>query len=334
MRTFSRKLRTAIALTATLWSTFGLSAHAQDAAPENALRIATGPATGVYTQLFKDMQKVCGQTVPLVPVPSKGGLDNLMLLSASSADLGFAQVDLMQQMGRDGDQNIKELQAVMAMHTNLLHVVTRSEGSRVGQLELRGQLIPKTGEFRVMRKFSEIKGATVALVGSSQLTGQSLERQLGYGMKFVQADSDAQALTMLNNNQVQVVFTTGGWPYPPIALMEAGSGYMVAEMDLAPQAPFVVVKRNYTKLGAYNQPFLGATNLLLTRPFKTTGTRGKMVAALQNCILTHMDELQEGPYHAAWKEIKNPLETMGVALITRPAKRVAERVSNTTQKGL
>jgi hypothetical protein len=96
----------------------------------------------------------------------------------------------------------------------------------------------------------------------------------------------------------------------------------------------VVVKRNYTRIGAYNQPFLGATNLLLTRPFKVSGTRGKMVAALQSCLLKHLDELQEGPYHAAWKEIKTPLETMGVALITRPATRIAEGSTGKAQKDL
>jgi hypothetical protein len=54
-----------------------------------------------------------------------------------------------------------------------------------------------------------------------------------------------------------------------------GSGFMLAEMDLVPQQPFIAMRRNYTRVGAYNQQFLGATNLLLTRPFKIAGARGK-----------------------------------------------------------
>jgi len=285
---------------------------AQEVVPENALRIATGPALGVYTQLARDMQKVCGQVVPMVAVPSKGGLDNLMLLSASTADIGFAQIDLLQKMGRDGDQNIKELQAVISMHANLLHVITRAEGSRVGEMRVGGKAIPFSGTNRVFQKMSDLKGTTVALVGSAQLLGQTLERQLGYGMIFVQAESDDEALALLKSNQAQAIFTTGGWPYPAVARHDNSSGLMLADYDLTPQVPFVATKRNYPKLGVFNQNFLSSTNLLITRPFKPTGERGKLVAALQKCVIQHLDELQEGPYHAAWKEIKNPQDTLGV----------------------
>ena len=285
--------------------------QAQEAAPEKGLRIATGPAAGVYTQLAKDIQKVCGQVAPLIPVPSKGGLENLIKLSASEADIGFAQMDLMQQMGRDGDQNIRALQAVMSLHSNLLHVITKVDGSKLGGSNWN----PLAGSVKVLRKFSELKGVTVVLVGSAQVLGQTLENQMGYGMKFLQADSDEEAVKMLQSNQAEAIFTTGGWPYPAVARVPNNAGLMLAEFDLQAPAPFGKTKRNYPNLGAYNTNFLSATNLLLTRPFKPNGERGKMVAALQNCLLRHMDELQEGPYHAAWKEIKNPEETLGVAVI-------------------
>ena len=53
-------------------STLSHGAHAQDEQAQKGLRIATGPGNGVYVQIAKDMQKVCGQSVPLVLVPSKG----------------------------------------------------------------------------------------------------------------------------------------------------------------------------------------------------------------------------------------------------------------------
>jgi hypothetical protein len=104
---------------------------------------------------------------------------------------------------------------------------------------------------------------------------------------------------------------------------------MLAQYDLSPQAPFTLVKRNYTKLGAYNHNFLAATNLLLTRPFKPGGERGKMVATLQKCVLQHLDELQEGVYHTAWREVRTPLETLGVPLISRPESGSAKAKAST-----
>jgi hypothetical protein len=39
---------------------------------------------------------------------------------------------------------------------------------------------------------------------------------------------------------------------------------------------------------------------------------GNRVSALQTCLREHLDELQEGRYQAAWKEIKDPNGTYGV----------------------
>jgi hypothetical protein len=296
-------------------------AQAEDEQPQKGLRIATGPGSGVYVQIAKDLQKVCGQSVPLVLVPSKGGLDNLTLLSSSQADVGFSQVDVLEQMSKGGDQNIQDLQAVMALHSNLLHVITRSDGSRINQTKvpLSQANVPFSGEFRVLQKFSDlnIKGIKVVLVGSAALLGQTLERQLGYGMNFLQADSDEQAITMLQSKQADAIFTTGGWPYPAVSKLRRESGLMLAEFDLQAPAPFATTRKNYPELDAMNKNFLTSTNLFLTRPFKPNGERGKQVAALRKCILNNFDELKEGAYSSVWKEIKTPFETYGVAIYGR-----------------
>lgn len=291
-----------------LLCTATLSATAQESTADCGLRIATGPKTGVYTLLARDIQKVCGNVTTMCQVPSTGGLQNLMALSASEADIGFAQIDVLQKMGKEGDQNIQELQAIMPMHANLLHILTRSEGSKVGA----NIYVPFSGTTKTFRKFSDLKDAQVALVGSAQLLGATLEKQTGYGMKLVAAETDDQAVAQLLAGNVQAVFTTGGWPYPAVSRHDASSGLMLADFDLSAQAPFTLAKRNYTKLNAYNINFLAAPNLLLTRPFKPQGEKGKLVSALQSCILSHLDELQEGAYHAVWKEVKNPLDTLGV----------------------
>jgi TRAP-type uncharacterized transport system substrate-binding protein len=288
------------------------SAAAEEATSNNALRIGSGPQGKVYELLVRDMQTVCGSEVPIANVPSIGGIPNLMMLSASQADLGIVQLDTLREMGRDGDENIQSLQAVMPLHINLLHVLALRDGSKVGETK-----IPFSGDLRVIKKFSELKGVKVAVVGSTMLLGQKLNSQLGYGMDLRVAESDDDAIKMLKENKVQAFFTDGGWPLPSIAKHKTDSGLMLVEYDLPAQAPFSIVKRNYQNLSAFNLPFLGSPNVLVTRPFKPNGEMGKRVAALQSCLAKHLEELQEGRFQAAWKEIKNPMDTLGVPRFAR-----------------
>jgi hypothetical protein len=144
------------------------------------------------------------------------------------------------------------------------------------------------------------------------LLGQRLNEQNGLEMNLRKAETDDEAVRLLHENKVQAIFTDGGWPLPSIARHKSDSGLALVEYNLSPRPPFVVVKRNYQNLDAFNMRFLGSPNLLVTRPFKPGGEMGKRVAALQSCLLKHLDELQEGRFQAAWKEIKSPADTLGV----------------------
>lgn len=286
--------------------------QAQETKTEGNLRIAGGPGGKVYALMVKDMLAVCGSSVSFNGVASSGGLQNLTMLSANEADLAIVQFDTWQQM-KGSDENIAQLQSVMPLHNNLLHVLTLSGGSRIHVKTIMGVPVKGTGETRVLRKFSDLKGMGVALVGSAQVMGQELEKRLRYDMKLVAADTDDDALAMLRAGQVQAVFTLGGWPLPTITRHKASSGVMLADYDLAPQAPYVAVKRNYNNLESLNLTFLGIPNVLVTRPFKPEGVIGKRVAALQRCLRQNLDELQEGQYQPGWKEIKDPLADTGIS---------------------
>lgn len=280
---------------------------AQEIQSDCGLRIGSGPKSKIYELMVQDIQHMCATEVTVCSIPSIGGLPNLMMLSANQAELGIVQLDTLAQMADGGDENIAALQAVMPLHTNLLLILSLREGSRVG-----GTYMPLSGRTELFRKFSDLNGMKVAVVGSTLLLGQTLNKQTGYAMEFLVAESDDQAIKMLRTNQVQAIFTDGGWPLPSISRHTLGSGLILVEYDLPPKPPFTVAKRSYENLDAYNLPFLGIPNLLVTRPFNADGTLGKRVTALKNCILNHLDELQEGRFQAGWKDIKNPLETFGV----------------------
>ncbi len=298
---------------------------AQETHTDCSLRIGSGPNGKIYELMVQDIQRVCGAEVSVCSIPSVGGLPNLMMLSASQAELGIVQLDTLTQMAMGGDENIAALQAVMPLHTNLLHILSLRTGAKVGTIRIGDTDVPWTGEVKVFKKFSDLRGARVAVVGSTQLLGQTLNHQTGYDMEFLIAESDDQAIKMLRDNQVQAVFTDGGWPLPSISRHLPASGLMLVEYDLPVNAPFVAVKRNYENLDAFNFSFLGIPNLLITRPFRSTGELGKRVATLQRCLLSHIDDLQEGRYQAGWKEIKNPMDTLGVVRFGNNSQKTVSR---------
>lgn len=295
---------------------------AQEITSDCTLRIGSGPRGKIYELMVQDIQNVCAAEVSVCSVPSIGGLPNLMMLSANQVELGIVQLDTLKQMANGGDENIAALQAVIPLHTNLLHILSLRAGSKVGITRIGDTVVPWTGEVKVLSKFSDLRGAKIAVVGSTQLLGQTLNKQTGYAMEFLIAESDDEAIKMLRANQVQAIFTDGGWPLPSISRHQPSSGLMLVEYDLLAKEPFTLVKRNYENLDAFNFAFLGIPNLLVTRPFKTTGEMGKHVAALQRCLLKHLDELQEGRYQAGWKEIKNPQLTFGVTRFGKSTSRL------------
>lgn len=295
-------------------SAFAATAIAEETSSSGSLRIGSGPDGKVYQLLVQDMRSVCGNQVQITNVQSVGGIPNLMKLSANEVDLGIVQLDTLLALGKDGDENIQNFQAVMPLHTNLLHIVSLRSGYSVG--ELTDSLLPwnrkDTREIRRVDKFSDLKGLTVAAVGSTILLGQRLNTMLGYGMKLVKAENDDEAVKWLKEGRVYAYFTDGGWPLPSIARYKSDSGLQMVSFDLPAPDQFLIVKRNYENLGAFKIHFLGSPNLLVTRPFKPNGEFGRKVVTLQNCLIKNLENLQEGRYHAAWKEVKNPMDTLGI----------------------
>jgi hypothetical protein len=289
-------------------------AHAQGTPADCDLRIAGGPAGKVYELMIRDMLAVCGGTVRVCPVTSTGGLQNLSLIASNEAEIGIVQLDTLREMKEGGDDALQSLQAVMPLHGNLLHVLTRAEGSVVDvwHVPLTDWKVPFTGSTTRFTTLSELKGRTVVAVGSAQLMARTLDSQFRLGLQVLAADSDAVALRMLQAGQAQAVFTLGGWPLPAVAQHRVGSGLMLADFDLQPNAPYVVTTRSYPNLQAYNLRFLAAPNVLVTRPFKADGTVWRHVAALQRCLAARLDELQEGRYQPAWKEIRDVSATYGL----------------------
>jgi TRAP-type uncharacterized transport system substrate-binding protein len=301
---------TLAALTLGLLAAFQVSAQTEVAAPSNALRIATGKKGKGYSKLFANINAVCGDKVALTEVETEGGLQNLTTLAANQADLGFAQLDTLQDM-KSSDDGIGALQAVLPLNMNLLHIVGRTEGYRYrGERKLGGLL---GGDMVTVAadKFSDLKGLPVAVVGSARALGRVLDRRNAMGFVFVDVETDEQGLAKLNAGQVAAMLSTSGWPSGPIQKLKRDSGLRLIQFDMAVQPPYQLVKKNYENLDTFNHAFLAAPNLLVTRPFTASGTNGRAVSTLQTCIQKNLINLQEGQFEPAWRDVKNLTDTFG-----------------------
>ncbi len=292
---------------------FSMSALSSFAAPpkeaveakvcsESALKIGTGPKGKGYSKLFDDINKVCGSTVEVCEVNTAGALDNLTGLSTNEQDIGLTSVDAAMYMA-NGDENIKELQAVMSINVNFVHVIVNTQGYGVETKKWGGLKTETTVDF--IRKFSDLRGKTVALVGSGQFIGRKLNDQMQMGMTMIDVSDDAKAFDMVKKGQVHAMFTVSGWPSGTVNKLHSSDNLTLVPFDVVINSPYLVRPVNYKNLGVYNVATVAVPNVLMTRPFKAGGEKATMVSRLKSCLKTNMVKMQEGSYQAAWKEAKD-----------------------------
>jgi TRAP-type uncharacterized transport system substrate-binding protein len=310
MKSIQRTTILTLALAAAVGTMGAAGVYAQDTGDAGTMRIATGKKGKGYSKLFADIQSVCGGKVGISEVETEGGLHNVNALAANEADLGFVQIDTLQDM-KTTDDNIGALLAVLPLNSNLLHIVARTDGFAYEGPKKYAGMVKGDAITVNFDKISDLKSMPVALVGSAQKLARVIDRRNKLGMQAVDVETDDQALAMLKAGQVAAVFSTSGWPSGVIGKLKRESNFKLLGFDLPSAAPYQVVRKNYNNLGAYNVSFLAAPNLLVSRPFKGNGVNGKAVATLQSCIAKNINTLQEGRYEAAWGEVKNVNDTYG-----------------------
>ncbi len=275
-----------------------------DGAPGPAcegLKVATGPLGKGYSKLFSDMIRVSKYAMPMCEVNTEGGLDNLTTLSIKKADIGIVPIDALKKMA-EGDASIAALLVVASLNSNYLHIVTSANGFTVEGPKKYGVLKGDTSVVRYS-KMSELRGASVALVGSAQLMVRQLDKVLGYKMRYIDVDTDDAAFKMVQSGKAHAAFTIAGWPHGQITRLQQNSGLSLASFDVAVGSPYSVRPFSYKNIGVYNVKALAVQNVLVTRPF--SGSKTGDVAALKQMLERELPELKDGDYEPGWNEIKS-----------------------------
>ena len=285
---------------------FAAPAADAPAADCEGVKVATGPKGKGYSTLFADIKKVVGNSVALCEVNTSGGLDNLNALSTKEADIGFVQIDTWNDM-KNGDENIAALQYVMPMNSNYLHVVTSTRGFVV---ETPKKLFGTEKKTVVINNFSDLRGQRVALVGSAQLLGRKLDKQLGFNMIAIDAKSDAEAFDLVKKGQVAAALTVSGWPSGTVKALSQADNLTLVPFNVSIGEPYKVKPLNYKNIAVYNNNSLGIPNVLVTRSF--SGQRAANVAKIQAGIVNNLTELKEGNFQPAWNEVNPNAQVNGM----------------------
>lgn len=291
---------------------FAVNAHATKAvtsddgtaAPASCsgLKFASGPKDKGYTNLYKNIAEVCMPRQVTCEVRTTGGLANVNVLATKKADVGLVQVDTLRDMAA-GNDAIASLQVVATMNFNYLHVLTATAGYKYDAGKTWYGL-KNDPSIVIIRKFSDLKGRTVGLVGTAQILGQALaQRQLkDYGLKFDYPKDDKEGLEWVKTGRVQALFTVSGAPYPLIEKLTMADGLSLVPFDEDFGDLYQVRKITYGNIGAYGYKALAVQNLMVTRDFGPE--KAQQVANLKQCIADNLQNLKDGEYEAAWNEMK------------------------------
>lgn len=285
-----------------LFATNNAKAADKPQLPCEGIGIATGPAGKGFSKFFKDINAVCGAKIQLCEVNSEGGLDNLTLLATNKADIGFTMADAWLRMG-EADAKIKSFKLVMNTNLSYLHILVRTGGHQVVAGKKWGLVEDK--QIVYIKKFSELKGRPVAMVGSTQLMGRRLDELYNMNFRIIDVNgptADEDAFNMLKRGEVFAVMTISGAPNGKVEKLKAEDGLRLADFDFKAENPYKVGKMSYRNLGQYGTDALTIQNAIVTRPFG--GTKAKDVANIKACILANLQDLKDGRGEPGWSEVE------------------------------
>ena len=284
-----------------------------------SLAFASGEKGKGYSKIFANVNDVCNASVPLKEFNTGGGLDNLTVLADKGATVGLSQIDTWQSLSNNGDEAIGRLKGVISLNSNLLHIIVqqagfqKQTGTQCSVPEVFGKCAgTRTPVFQavVITKDTDLKGLTVAAVGSAQLLARtylSKKLELELDVKDVDAaggkSGDALAIEMLKTGKVQAVITMAAYPSGPVSAIKQADGLSLANFTKQVSGGYKVVKKNYKGMGAFNVPFLAVPNILWARPVDPNGPIGQQISGLKACITANLKRFQdEDGFEPSWAD--------------------------------
>src|SRR5438093_2740638 len=211
----------------TLAAALALTGAAQ-AQEKYSLSIATGGTGGVYYPLGGGMANILSKYVPGLQATAEvtgGSVDNLKLLGAGKAEVGFSMVDAAWDAAhgtdkfKDGKVNVRTL---MVLYPNRLQIAT-VEGTGINKLsDIRGKRV-STGS----------AGSGVEVVALRVLEAMGLDAKKDFKQERLGASESANAI---KDRKIDAFFWVGGVPAAALTDLAATPAVKITVPDAAAYA--------------------------------------------------------------------------------------------------
>lgn len=257
---------------------------------------------------------------------SRCAADNLAKLAASTVDVAFVQLDILETGARER-ANYQSLRAIASVNFNLLHALVRKSGFEVRGADrevsswggFKKTMVPGDVTRITFSNVSDLKGYTVAAVGTAVDVVHFVNKNNNLGLEIIDRDrngvslNDATAMTMVQKGEVAAMFTISGWPHGMLREASADNKDLITvNFNLAPAPKQQIVTVDYDSLGVRGTKLLGIPNLIVAQGYEE-GTPGyNNVKKFADCLMSKWKVLRNTRgNHPGWKEASDPTNTYG-----------------------
>ena len=214
-------LRTAVAAAALSL----LAASAGHAQPAQRLSITTGGPGGVYFPLGHSMAQVLSRHIPGLQATaeaSRGSVENLKLIGAGKAEVGFAMVDAAWQAANGLEPFAKgrvDVRTLMLLDPDRMQVVT-----------VDGTGIAKLADLKGKRVSTGAPGSGVELMAMRVLEAIGVDARSDITQAHLGA---VESVNAIRDRKIDAFFWVGGVPTPAITDLAGTPGTKVRLIDHA-----------------------------------------------------------------------------------------------------
>src|SRR5215831_16358109 len=198
------------------------------------ISITTGGTGGVYYPMGGGMANILSKYVPGLQATAEvtgGSVDNLKLLNAGKAEVGFSMADAAWEAAQGLDKfkdNKVNARTLLVLYPNKRHVVT-VEGTGIAKLaDLKGRRV-STGS----------PGSGTEIMALRMLEAIGLDAKKDIKQERLGA---AESVNAIKDRKIDAFFWSGGVPTAALTDLAATPGYKIRLIDHADAIPALVKK--------------------------------------------------------------------------------------------
>jgi uncharacterized protein len=203
----------ALAGTAAIWATTRDDETASAQGPA-VLRLATGPAGGVYRVIGGELVVALSERLPgtqVREIPTGASVDNLALLASNGAELAFAYLDAT--VAGLANRMPEDVTAVARLYDAWMHVIVPASSPIRTFADLHGRVL-----------------TTGAQGSGTRFTSDRLFALAGIKSSIVSA-SQSDGAELLFRGEVDAMLTFSGIPTPAVTKLAANVGIRMIPLD-------------------------------------------------------------------------------------------------------